>query len=232
MSLPTLVVFDMAGTTVQDGAGVVAGCLVDALAAAGATVSLARANAFMGIPKPLAIEELIGSAATPVRIEAIHADFVRRMLAFYETDPSVAAIPGAEETFASLRTHGIRVALDTGFSRDIADAIIHRLGWQDKIDASITSDEVERGRPYPDMIFALMAQFGIEDAASVAKVGDTPSDLNEGTAARCGWVIGVTEGSHTHDQLLSCPHTHLIPTVAVLPAIFELSSGNLLHPEQ
>ena len=53
-------------------------------------------------------------------------------------------------------------------------------------------------------------------ADRVAKVGDTPSDLQEGHAAGCGRIIGVTAGSHTHAELSPYPHTHLIGTVAEL----------------
>ena len=222
---PELIIFDMAGTTVYDADGAVARCLCDTLEAAGYPVSMPAAIALMGIPKPVAIRQLLTEqnvTAGDSQIATLHQDFVSRMLEYYRHSPEVVAITGAEDTFAALRCAGIKIALDTGFSRDIADAIIERLGWQDKIDASITSDEVENGRPHPDMIFALMSHFGISDPARVAKVGDTPSDLREGHAARCGWVIGVTEGTHTAAQLTSCPHTHLIPTVAVLPVLWNI----------
>jgi phosphonatase-like hydrolase len=181
----------------------------------------------MGLPKPEALRILLtsfypGQGDLAVRVEAIHADFVRRMLRYYREDPEVVPVPGAEETFDRLREAGIAVALDTGFSRDIADTILLRLGWQTRIDASVTSDEAPRGRPHPDMIFALMTRFDIKEGARVAKVGDTPSDLQEGASAGCGWVIGVTEGSHTREQLAPFPHTHLIPSVAELPALFRL----------
>ena len=53
----------------------------------------------------------------------------------------------------------------------------------------------------------------------VAKVGDTPSDLQEGTAAGCGLVIGVANGTHTREQLAAHPHTHLIASLQELPAL-------------
>ncbi len=221
---PELVVFDMAGTTVYDGEYVVAQCLCDALEAAGHPVPLPSAVALMGIPKPIAIRQLLGEQGVTLpepRIAELHHDFIARMLNYYRESPDVAPIAGTEETFATLRAAGIKVALDTGFSRDIADAIIERLNWSDKIDGSVTSDEVENGRPYPDMIYAMMSRFGVTDTALVAKVGDTPSDLQEGHAANCGWVIGVTEGTHTAEQLSHQPHTHLIPSVATLPALFQ-----------
>jgi phosphonatase-like hydrolase len=218
---PALVVLDIAGTTVYDGEGAVNRCLRAALDAAGVRVTPEAVNEVMGLPKPEALRLLLAPtypdpAVRAGNVKRIHDDFVSRMLRYYREDPEVVPIPGAEETFAQLRTAGIPIALDTGFSRDIADTIIERLGWQAKIDASVTSDEVPRGRPHPDMILRLMERFAIGDAAGVAKVGDTPSDLQEGTSAGCGWVVGVTEGSHTREQLKPYPHTHLIPTVAEL----------------
>jgi phosphonatase-like hydrolase len=219
----------MAGTTVEDGDGAVNRCLRDALAAWGFPVEHAEVNTVMGIPKPDAIRQLLsaripdGDAVTDLT-PAIHDDFLQRMLRFYREDPSVAPVAGAEETFAKLRASGVIVTLDTGFSRDIADTILERFGWvrDGKIDGSVTSDEVKRGRPHPDLVLALMERFGVTDPARIAKVGDTPSDLEQGTSAGCGWVIGVTQGSHTAEQLAPYPHTHLIPSVAGLPALFGL----------
>jgi phosphonatase-like hydrolase len=157
-------------------------------------------------------------------LSTIHDDFVRRMIRFYQTDPSVHEIPGAVETFRRLRAAGIKVALDTGFTRDIVDVVLARLGWNDGklVDTMVTSDEVERGRPHADMIAKAMRELGITDPKRVAKVGDTPADLQEGAAAGCGMIIGVTEGTHTADQLKPHPHTHLIASVADLPALLGL----------
>ena len=90
------------------------------------------------------------------------------------------------------------------------------------VDATISSDEVARGRPYPDMIRELMRRFAITDPKRVAKVGDTPADLEEGHNAGCGLVVGVTEGTHSRDQLEPHPHTHLISTVADFPGLLWL----------
>jgi len=218
-----LVVFDMAGTTVNDDDGVNR-CVRDALSHVDVTVSREAVNTVMGIPKPMALKYLIEQSARLDlldRIEAIHANFVVRMIRFYQTDPSVHEIPGASETFRQLRRAKIKVALDTGFSREIVDVILPRLGWSvpQTLDATVCSDEVPHGRPHPDMIQKLMAELGVGDPARVAKVGDTPSDLQEGSNTHCGLVIGVTGGSHSADQLRSHAHTHLIGTVAELPAL-------------
>lgn len=227
-SLPKieLVVLDMAGTTVQDD-DAVNRCLSAALAETGVGVTRDEVNEVMGMPKPVAIRLLLerrkysGRTAAPAEVASIHEDFLRRMIAFYRTDPAVREIDGASEILRQLRQAGLKLALDTGFSRDIVDAILNRLGWAGKelLHATVASDEVPRGRPHPDLVFRAMKLTGVTDARRVAKVGDTPSDLQEGRAAGCGLVIGVTNGSHTREQLAPHPHTHLIDNLRELPGV-------------
>jgi phosphonatase-like hydrolase len=222
-----LVVFDMAGTTVDDGDAVNASFRAT-LAAWGIEADPAVVNTVMGLPKPEAIRillERVGQAhgVTPsaANINAIHEEFTSRMRHYYASDPAVREVPGAAAAFAALRQAGIKVALNTGFFRPIAEVLLARLGWRSPavIDADVTSDEVPRGRPHPDMIRHLMTRLGIEDARQVAKVGDTKADLEEGTNAGCALVIGVTTGSFSREQLQACPHSHILPSVAEVPAL-------------
>ena len=220
-----LVVFDMAGTTVRDDDAVNTS-LREALAAV-AVVSRAEVNTVMGLPKPLAIRKLLElrqggqGTVTAEMVASVHADFLARMLRFYRTGPGVEPMPHTLEAFDQLKAAGVRLALDTGFSRPIVDAILTRLGWKDSslLDATVASDEVKRGRPQPDLILKAMALTGVSDPKTVAKVGDTPSDLFEGWAAGCGLVIGVTNGTHTREELASHPHTHLIGSLRELPPL-------------
>ncbi|MDX2065264.1 MAG: HAD hydrolase-like protein [Fimbriimonadaceae bacterium] len=209
-----LAVFDLAGTTIRDDNAVLR-CLVEAIEAAGYVADRDALNARMGIPKPVAIAQTLPDVPEGLRT-AIHSDFRERMIRHYETSPEVGAFDGVEELFAELRARGTRVALDTGFDRETIDVLLMRLGWQAAVDDSIGSDEVSHGRPAPDMVLALMRQFGITDAATVAKVGDTPSDIGEGRAAGCGAVIAVTYGTHTEAQLRAHGPTHIVDTVAAL----------------
>ena len=117
--------------------------------------------------------------------------------------------------------------MNSGFSRDIVGVLIDRLGWARRglLDGSVASDEVPRGRPHPDMMRRLMDQLGVDDSSRVAKVGDTPADLEEGTRAGCGLVVGVTGGTHSRQELEAFPHTHLIGSVAELPALLGLAEN-------
>jgi phosphonatase-like hydrolase len=133
----------------------------------------------------------------------------------------LAPIPGAEETFEFLRARGIKIAIDTGFDATIGGLIMQRLDWPGRrIDLAVFSSDVLRGRPAPYMIFRAMELLDVQDVHQVMKIGDTPSDLEEGFNAGCGEVIGVLSGAHTAATLGAYRHTRLIPSVADLPTLF------------
>lgn len=221
----TLAVLDIAGTTVVDD-DAVGRHLRDALAAEGVDVSRADVNAVMGWPKPAAIRHLLSDAAaganvSEVQVERIHAAFVERMVAHYSGEPGAQAIDGVERLLTRLGDASVQVILDTGFDRTIARTILEGLGWKRRklVRGCVTSSDVSRGRPDPDMVWRAMAMTCISDPARVAKVGDTPSDLIEGTRAGCGRVVGVTWGSHTADELRPYAHTHLVDSVDALERV-------------
>jgi phosphonatase-like hydrolase len=216
-----LVIFDIAGTTVADP-GFVAQAFAGAMGAAGHTIDPDKVRPLMGYQKPLAIARLLGEAATPVLIERIHADFVQRMLMCYREWPGVEPLPFAEALFERLRARGVRIGLNTGFSRDIANTIIERLDWRQRFDALIASDEVPEGRPAPHMIQKLMAQFGLDDPRQVVKVGDTEVDVNEGRNAGVGLNVAVTTGAFTHAELLPHAPDCIIDSLDELPPMLGL----------
>jgi len=190
-----MVVFDMAGTTVWDGDDAVATCLVDAMRHAGADVSIEDVDPVMGMPKPLAVRTLMSQSAerelSKEEVDAIHTDFQARIVEHYRSSPDVREMEGATEVFATLRERGVFVSLDTGFDRTILDAIVERFGWGELLDATVSSDEVDHGRPAPDMIHRLMERLGVTDPTEVAKIGDSESDLEQGVRAGCGLVAAV-----------------------------------------
>ncbi|MDZ7605350.1 MAG: HAD-IA family hydrolase [Cyclobacteriaceae bacterium] len=223
-----LAVFDMAGTTVRDFDNVHE-ALMEALGFYDINVSRDEVNKVMGMPKPLAIrvlltKELPASQITDELLSQVYSRFEAIMVDFYKTDPLVTEKEGAEKLFRYLKSKGISVGIDTGFNRIIADTIMERLGWKDKqlIDFSVTSDEVPDGRPHPDMIFKAMDFFHISDPQEVIKIGDTASDMEEGRNAGCRYIIGITTGAFTVEELRHTPHTHLVSHLSEIPAIIGL----------
>src|SRR5581483_800266 len=102
-----LVVFDMAGTTIEDNGGVVLNSLMETVQTYELPGTSEELNALMGMNKRevfgmLAEQRYPDDEARANRLadEALK-DFIARMRAAYEAH--LAPIPGAEETFAYLR---------------------------------------------------------------------------------------------------------------------------------
>jgi phosphonatase-like hydrolase len=224
-----LVVFDIAGTTVEDR-GNVAESFIRAFFRFGMDISAESANRVMGFRKKEAItmllEELPGRADTDTNelVEKIHDAFIQNMIHHYETDKQLRPLPGAEALFTLLRSNGMKVALNTGFIKAITDVILRKLGWDNHpaINLVISSDEVAHARPHADMIHTLMERLHIEDAARVVKVGDTSVDVEEGRNAGCGLVVSVTTGAFTRAQLEACAPDAVIDRLDALPALLSL----------
>ena len=83
-------------------------------------------------------------------------------------------------------------------------------------------DEVPAGRPAPYLIFQAMQKTRVDAVSRVAAIGDTALDLQAGTNAGAGWVLGVLSGAHDAATLGRTPHTHLLPSIAELPALLGL----------
>jgi phosphonatase-like hydrolase len=238
-----LAVFDLAGTTVQDNNDVPR-VLHQVLGRNEVNVPFEAAIEVMGIPKPVAIKQLLLKYYDGTRdisvdwIDEIHREFVSGMIEFYDTDSFVEETEGTSEVFRQLKKHGIKVFVDTGFSRDITDVILRRMGWikNGLIDGSVTSDEVKMGRPSPDMIFRAMELSNISSAKSVAKIGDTIADLMEGQNAGCGIVIGLTTGAHERSLLQQYYHTCLLDNIEqvgqLLISLHRIDSPDNNHNEK
>jgi phosphonatase-like hydrolase len=216
-----LVVFDIAGTTVKDDHDV-SKAFQAALRKSNYEVPLELINPLMGYEKNMAIKQMLrlhehnDAKITNELVSKIHTEFVKQMIDYYQSAPNIEPLPNVEATLAALRAQGVQVGINTGFSRDIADTIIKRLQWKEKglIDHVVGSDEVELGRPHPYMIQKMMIAGGIAQSKEVAKVGDTEVDVREGQNAGCRYVIGVTTGIFTREELEPYNPTHIIDDIA------------------
>ena len=234
----SLVVFDMAGTTVLDR-GEIETCFYEACTQTGlAGVTRADINAMMGwskieVFKKFWTEELGNDHP---KVDSRVTDSYERFKDLLEThyrESEQQPTSGTVQTINWLREGGVKVALTTGFYRAVTDIILNKLRWDQGLDAnhvsmgdsfidmSITSDEVASGRPAPFMIQKAMKQFGITSADKVIKIGDTPVDLAAGRNANCLMSLAVTNGSHSKQELEAIDNDGLLPSIGQLKAFLD-----------
>jgi phosphonatase-like hydrolase len=221
-----LIVFDMAGTTVNDGKTVYK-AVQNALKRAGYEYDLQTVmNQIGGINKYAGIKELVSMKDSDFEdeiINRVHDNFLRIVDQSYKTDPDLKEIEGTSELFGWLKKRSIKIGLDTGYHRKTADILIDRMGWEKDgfIDCSVTSDEVPEGRPAPFMIHQIMAETGVKDPEKIIKIGDTVSDIREGRNAKCGKVISIYSGTQSAEILKKEKPDNLIYKLKELYPILE-----------
>lgn len=218
-----LVVFDMAGTTVNEH-NVVYKTLQRAINEQGYSVSLDEVLAEgAGKEKLQAIKSVLH--VQQIDDEKLAATIFERFLTLLDEAYQTQAITeqdNATTVFRALRNQHIAVVLNTGYNRQTAETLVQKIGWTIGVDFDllITASDVTQNRPQPDMILLAMEQLGITDPASAIKVGDSAIDIEEGQNAGCAINIGITTGAHTTEQLWTAKPDYVIDNlIELLPIV-------------
>lgn len=219
-----MVVFDMAGTTVDED-NVVYKTVRQALAEAGYEFTLDQVLAEgAGKEKLQAIKTVLkvyGGVEDDAIAQKVYDRFVVLLREAY-SDLNVMPQPHAVELFQGLKQRGIQVVLNTGYNAETAERLVKKLGWRKglEFDQLVTASDVTKNRPDPDMILLAMERAGIADGSHVVKVGDSIIDIQEGRNAGCALNIGITTGAHTPEQLRSAaPDAVIDDLLELLPIV-------------
>lgn len=219
-----MVVFDMAGTTVNEN-NLVYKTLRKAINNAGFDFTLDEVLAQgAGKEKRQAIRAVLstyGGITDETLTSRIYEEFITSLTAAYQIE-EILPQPNVITVFSALKERNILSVLNTGYDRPTATSIIEKLGWKEGVefDALVTASDVKGNRPDPDMIDFAMKRFEIIDPSSVVKVGDSTIDIEEGQNAGCGLSIGITTGAHTAEQLqMANPDQIINNLIELLPLI-------------
>ncbi len=218
----TLAVFDMAGTVVNEN-NVVYKTLRKVINSAGYNNSLDFVLEHgAGKEKHQAIKDILKATEgknNDSLAASLFVNFKKELKLAYE-NLEVSSYSEVEALMVFLKNNGLKIALNTGYDKKTAQSLLDKMGWVQgrEYDVLVTADDVENGRPDPDMIIKAMEYFEIMDASKVLKAGDSIIDIEEGKNANCGITVGVTTGAHTRRQLESANPTY------VLDQLIELKS--------
>jgi len=218
-----MVVFDMAGTTVNED-NIVYKTVYKAINEKGYDFTLDE------VLREGAGKEKLQAIKSVLALRNIHDDtlaaeifenFSAQLDVAYLTHP-VTEQPDASLLFRELKNRDIYVVLNTGYSREIAEALINKIGWKEgrDFDLLVTASDVKEGRPAPDMILYAMNKLTVTEASFVIKVGDSIVDIQEGRNAGCRFSIGITTGAQTREQLETAHPDYIIDALMeLLPII-------------
>jgi len=147
--------------------------------------------------------------------EQIMREVVDGVVARFESG-EVPVIPGAAEAVRRIASH-VPVAIATSAHPEVVRAAIARLGLEGVFAAVACSDEVDHGKPSPDVYLLAAARLGVEPARSLV-VEDSLNGVLAGRAA--GATVVLVPNPTTPPQAGSEDHAHLVrPSLAALVAL-------------
>ena len=72
-------------------------------------------------------------------------------------------LPGAREAVERLAAR-VPLALASSSNREVIDLVLERMGVTDRFVATVSSEEVERGKPAPDVYLEALRRLGMPSA--------------------------------------------------------------------
>lgn len=101
--------------------------------------------------------------------------------------PHLQAFPDTRELLESFKDRGLKLAVATSAKDEDAKAIFRRIGIEDLLDSSTSSDDADASKPDPDIVEAAIKKIGLP-RETLIMLGDTPYDMEAATRAKVRFV--------------------------------------------
>jgi HAD superfamily hydrolase (TIGR01509 family) len=128
--------------------------------------------------------------AVPMEADEINREVVRRMAEGYREE--LPLLPGASEAVRALAARW-PLGLASSANREVIDLVLELAGFGDAFRVTVSSEEVERGKPAPDVYLAAARGLGVDPASCVA-IEDSTSGLR--AAAAAGMTVIAVPNPH------------------------------------
>src|SRR5205823_5686914 len=122
-------------------------------------------KAMMGMSSPEWARYLQRDLGVPLDVEAINADVVRRIEQLYRD--KLPLLSGAVDAVQRLR-QSWPLGLASSSNREIIDLVLELTGLSGEFTVTVSSEEVARGKPAPDVYLEVSGRLGVEAPQCVA----------------------------------------------------------------
>lgn len=149
----------------------------------------------MGLPTPLALQRMIDFHRLDATVEQLQAEgdaLFPELL-----DRHLAPMPGAAELLAALEQAEIPRGIATSSRRHIVDLIMERTGWRERFSFLLTAEDIQRGKPAPDVYLRAAELHGVEPSRVLVLEDST---LGSQAAVAAGCYAVAVPGAHSRHQ--------------------------------
>jgi HAD superfamily hydrolase (TIGR01509 family) len=182
---------------------------------AGGTWRDDAARAMMGMSSPEWSAYLRDELGVPWTLDDINADVVRRMHESYAG--GLPLLPGAVEAVRVLAARW-PLALASSSNREIIDVFLDVAGVRDAFGATVSSEEVARGKPSPDVYLEAARRLGVTPERCVA-IEDSANGLRAAAAAGMPVIAVPNEHYPPEDDALALAAATVRGVTGVTPEL-------------
>lgn len=174
-------------------------------------------HAMLGMSSPEWSRYLHEELGVPLAPEEINDAVVARMLEDYRRD--LPLIEGARDAVLRLAARW-PLGLASSSNREVIDVVLEGSGLAGGFAATVSSEEVARGKPAPDVYLEAAARLGVapDDAAAVE---DSTNGLLAARAARTAVVVIPNRAFPPSDEALAAADVELGSISELTPAVVE-----------
>jgi HAD superfamily hydrolase (TIGR01509 family) len=174
-------------------------------------------RAMMGMSAPEWSRYVRDELAVELEPEEISRLVVERLLAGYESE--LPLLPGAVDAVRRIAARW-PVGLASSANREVIDAVLAASGLTDVFGATVSGEEVARGKPAPDIYLEAARRLGVDPARSAA-VEDSTNGLRSAAAAGMLVVALPNREFPPEDDALALAAVVLDSLQQLSPATFE-----------
>ena len=156
---------------------------------------------------------LIEELGVPLSVEAINEAVVDAMLREYREH--LPLLPGAREAVARM-ADAFTLGLASSSNRPIIDVVLQEMGVTERFKATVSSEEVARGKPAPDVYQEALRRIGAETATAIED-----SDAGIRSAHAAGLYVIAIPNPHfpPSDEALALADVRLPDLDALTPDV-------------
>ncbi len=215
---PFALLFDLDGTLL-DSIDLLLECMEFAFAGRATVPARPAWTAGIGIPLR---EQMRGFDVAEHEVELLVSRY--RLHQDARLERLTTLFPGAAESVAWARQHGVALGVVTSKGRGMTERSLRHVGLRAAFDVIITADDTNKHKPDPTPVREALARLGVPPSRALF-VGDSTHDMHAGRAA--GTFTGAALwGPFSRAQLEITQPTHWLESPAEVPALVDSLRGS------
>ena len=208
------VAFDLDGTLADSAPGICS-TFSTVLGEAGHPLPpMAELAALIGLP----LGDIMVRYAPGATVDDVEL-LVTRYRSIYTTSvvPATLLFPRAWSLLRACRAAGLELAIVTGKTTDVANAVLRRCRIRSLFKSVVGNERAVRPKPFPDLMHIALEELAVP-ASEVLLVGDGSHDVEMGRDAGVR-TCGVAWGVHDVERLTAAGADHVVHSMAELRAL-------------